>query len=217
MHGPCAGGAAGSQAGARSRSLRLPARHPPTPGLTHRPPTHPPTHCLTPSLTPRPDAPKWVCVDVQLRRKLGRQLSLEELKAHSSGSLAGMVRPPGGTLSAAAPPAWLQGEGAGCCGAGGQAAPRRAARPPIPRLRACHPNRAPSPHRRPSSSTDACRCSPSRQQSGSSCWGWRRRPRRARGSRRAGRPLSRPRSCAAGQPGVCVPCGQPPACGSRGN
>ncbi len=38
-----------------------------------------------------PDNPRWYMVDVRLERKLGRIITLEELKKHSNGALAGLI------------------------------------------------------------------------------------------------------------------------------
>ncbi|KAI8466010.1 MAG: PUA-like domain-containing protein [Monoraphidium minutum] len=37
------------------------------------------------------DKPRWFMVDIQLERRLERQVSLEELKSHKGGPLAGMA------------------------------------------------------------------------------------------------------------------------------
>jgi predicted RNA-binding protein with PUA-like domain len=38
-----------------------------------------------------PQHPRWYMVDVQLQRKLRRVITLEELKKHSNGALAGLI------------------------------------------------------------------------------------------------------------------------------
>jgi predicted RNA-binding protein with PUA-like domain len=39
----------------------------------------------------RPDAPRWYCVDVRLKKKLGRVITLDELRAHATRELVDML------------------------------------------------------------------------------------------------------------------------------
>ena len=39
----------------------------------------------------KPDAPRWLMVDVKLQKKLKRVITLEELKTHASGKLKNMI------------------------------------------------------------------------------------------------------------------------------
>jgi predicted RNA-binding protein with PUA-like domain len=38
----------------------------------------------------KPDAPRWYMVDVQLKKRLSRVITLDELRAHAARELAGM-------------------------------------------------------------------------------------------------------------------------------
>ena len=39
----------------------------------------------------KPDAPRWLMVDVKLQKKLKRMITLEELKTHANGKLKNMI------------------------------------------------------------------------------------------------------------------------------
>ena len=48
----------------------------------------------------KPDAPRWYMIDVQLERKLGRTITLAELRTHANGALKNMrLLMPGNRLS----------------------------------------------------------------------------------------------------------------------
>ena len=48
----------------------------------------------------KPDAPRWYMVDVRLKKRLSRVITLEELRAHAARELAGlMILRPGNRLS----------------------------------------------------------------------------------------------------------------------